>query len=347
MKVASAAVEHALFVHRLFFLRTEEKSRVLDASGSVEEIASWTLDDLSVAVGRVLRTSLWQPAQIAAAAHRDLAICTQRDFDVVAQTDDEYPSLLREIYDPPFLLFVRGNLVDLQSAVAIVGTRRPSETARRQARRMGGAFAAAGVPVVSGLALGIDCAAHEGALEAGGICVAVLGTGIDVLYPREHRPLARRILDQDGAIVSEYPPGTPGRRYTFPARNRIISGLVPRVIVVAAPAGSGALITVDYALEQGREVLVGSSGVGVATAQNTTGETAKVPTAIAGTSALALQGAPVIDDTGHPLVPNSSGEQFESTRTESAEVLAGGPVAQMRGLLYGGAHDGGGRGHDA
>jgi DNA processing protein len=168
----------------------------------------------------------------------------------------DYPPLLAAIHDPPKRLYLRGEgSVEMLSrpAVAIVGTRSCSSYGAQVARRVGRELAAAGATVVSGLARGVDAEAHRGALEAGGPTVAVLGCGIDRDYPRAHAALARRIAEL-GLLVSEYEPGTEPAPWRFPARNRIIAGLAGVTVIVEARARSGALITADFALEDGREV---------------------------------------------------------------------------------------------
>jgi DNA processing protein len=172
--------------------------------------------------------------------------------EVVTLADAGYPKPLREIPDPPLALYVRGKVPE-HVAVAVVGTRNPSSDGEYVAHRMAADLAAAGVCAVSGLARGVDAFAHRGALEAGGPTVAVLGCGVDVPYPAGHEELAARVA-LHGAVVSEYPPGTPPAKHHFPSRNRIISGLSRAVVVVEATLRSGALITADLALEQGREV---------------------------------------------------------------------------------------------
>lgn len=168
-----------------------------------------------------------------------------------------FPPLLRAIYDPPPRLYVRGGAEDdllARPAVAIVGARACSSYGAQVARRLGREFAGAGLVVVSGLARGIDGEAHRGALESGGATVAVLGCGVDRDYPAAHRELAQRIR-ADGLVVSEYEPGVEPAPWRFPARNRIIAGLSAVTVVIEARERSGALITADMALEEGRDVL--------------------------------------------------------------------------------------------
>jgi DNA processing protein len=173
----------------------------------------------------------------------------------ISRGDVRYPTALAAIHDPPDILWVQGQ-VDALSApsVAIVGSRAASPYALEVARRLGGDLARRNVTVVSGMARGVDSAAHLGALDGGGSTVAVFGCGVDVIYPREHATLARRICER-GALVSEFSQGMPPLSHNFPRRNRIISGLSLAVVVVEAAEGSGSLITADFALEQGRAVL--------------------------------------------------------------------------------------------
>jgi DNA processing protein len=191
----------------------------------------------------------WRSADPRAVA----AAAAAREIDVIAWRDARYPEKLRQIVDPPPVLFVRGAL-NAGPAVAIVGARRATAYGRAATARIGYDLARAGVTVVSGLARGIDGAAHQAALEGDGMTVGVLGCGVDVIYPREHRALAAAIA-RSGALVSEFPPSTPPLPHHFPRRNRLISGLADGVIVVEGSEDSGALITVDYALDQGRDVL--------------------------------------------------------------------------------------------
>jgi DNA processing protein len=168
--------------------------------------------------------------------------------------DDDYPPLLREIFDPPLVLHVRGDRSLLSTlSVAIVGSRRATPYGINAAQHLARGLASAGVTIVSGLAAGIDTAAHEAALEAGCPTVGVLGTGIDVVYPRGHQRLFKRMIE-NGAIVTELPPDTPPKRENFPVRNRIISGLTKGTVIVEATSRSGSLITARMAAEQDREV---------------------------------------------------------------------------------------------
>lgn len=171
---------------------------------------------------------------------------------VLAACDPGFPTLLRAIADPPPVLYVRGTL-DEAASVAVVGSRRATPYGLAAAERLAFDLARGGVTIVSGLARGIDGAAHKAALDAGGRTVAVLGCGVDMTYPPEHRRLADAVARQ-GALVSEFPPGTPPLPGHFPRRNRLISGLALGVVVVEGVADSGALVTVDCALDQGREV---------------------------------------------------------------------------------------------
>jgi DNA processing protein len=185
------------------------------------------------------------------------AIARARDANIgiVAWSDASYPVALTTIVDPPPLLWIRGRIDALAlPSVAIVGSRAASPYAIDVAAQLARDLAERGVAIVSGLARGVDSAAHRGALDGGGATIAVLGSGVDVMYPPEHAPLANEIC-ADGAVISELVPGTPPLPWCFPLRNRIISGLVRAVVVIEAGEKSGSLITARCALEQGRDVL--------------------------------------------------------------------------------------------
>jgi DNA processing protein len=188
------------------------------------------------------------------AVAREAEAATRFGFDLIPLGDERYPERLFNIYDPPPILYCRGNLpVDDRPVIAVVGSRRATAHGRRFAFRLAGELARRGVVVVSGMALGIDAEAHAGCLAANGLTVAVLGSGLDVVYPARHRRLAGDIA-RDGAVLSELPLGTRPEPGNFPRRNRLISGLADGVVVVEASQKSGTLITARCALEQGREV---------------------------------------------------------------------------------------------
>jgi DNA processing protein len=185
---------------------------------------------------------------------RDLEASAKAGCQVVAYSSDDYPARLKQIPDPPLVLYVRGDVKVLSRyALAIVGTRRPTAYGSQVAQRLARDLAQRQLVIVSGLARGIDSAAHRGALEAVGKTVAVLGSGIDVIYPRENKRLAEQVVEC-GALISEFPPGTSPAPENFPIRNRTISGLALGVVVVEAAEYSGSLITARLALEQNREV---------------------------------------------------------------------------------------------
>jgi DNA processing protein len=187
-------------------------------------------------------------------AESEIALCREHGIDILTESSATYPRPLREIFDPPGVLFVRGDLKPNDAlAVGIVGTRHGTQYGLRQAERLAGGLARAGLTIVSGLARGIDAAAHRGAMAAGGRTIAVLASGVMNIYPPEHDKLADEVAAH-GALISESPPHAQPLAGTFPQRNRLISGLSLGVIVVEAAERSGALITARHAMEQGREV---------------------------------------------------------------------------------------------
>ncbi len=190
----------------------------------------------------------------AALLARTLDWLAQPGNHLVTLADAHYPPMLLEIPDPPLLLYVKGRCDLLgQAAIAIVGSRNASAQGMANAEKFSAVFSDTGLCIVSGMALGIDTAAHQGCLRAGGATIAVIGTGADIIYPARNRPLAHDIAAH-GAIISEYPLGTPAITANFPRRNRIISGLARGVLVIEAAAHSGSLITARMAGEQGRDV---------------------------------------------------------------------------------------------
>ncbi len=187
----------------------------------------------------------------------------------MAISSADYPGRLRSIPDPPAVLFMRGSPEVLKGpSVAVIGSRRCSLYGRKTARKLAGGLSGAGVCVVSGLARGIDAESHRGAMQQGGRTAAVLGGGLDSIYPSEHTALAEAIA-RCGCLLSEYPPGVRPTRYSFPERNRIISGLSDAVVVVEAGQRSGTMITVGTALDQGRDVYAVPGEIGRSTSTGT------------------------------------------------------------------------------
>ena len=184
----------------------------------------------------------------------------ENNIDIVTIKDKEYPEGLKNIYDPPIVLYVKGNkeiLNNKQTKIAIVGCRKATEYGLKTARYFAYNLAnKKDIIIVSGLAKGIDSISHIGSIEAKGKTIAVIGNGLDSVYPKENSKLYEEIIKNEGTIITEYPLGTKPNKMNFPARNRIISGLSKGIIVVEAKEKSGTLITVDFALEQGREVYV-------------------------------------------------------------------------------------------
>jgi DNA processing protein len=231
-------------------------AKLLERFGSAEAVYSATRGDLEQlrlvpeAVDSIISRDL------RARAEAEIASVKKLGGDILLLDDGVYPSALREIYDPPIVLYVKGAWSECldQPCVGVVGSRKCSTYGQNAALMLARDLAQRGVTVVSGFARGIDAAAHRGALEASGKTVAVLGTGIDEVYPRDHKRLAVEILDRGGALVTQFPLGTPPVSENFPYRNRIISGLSLGVIVVEASENSGSLITARLAMEQNREV---------------------------------------------------------------------------------------------
>jgi DNA processing protein len=218
--------------------------------------------DLRQTTNRKEAWLLWHGKQALIDAAKLYEQLHKRHIGTVDLLEADYPVLLKEIYDPPFLLYYRGQFPKPnQLQLAIVGTRRPSVSAKNETSIFTKELAPHVGSVVSGLALGIDGQAHRAALAVHGHTTAVLGGGFDHLYPSSHKNLAARIIDEGGLLLSEYAPSVSPTNYTFPARNRIISGLCQGTVIMDAPHKSGSLITGQFALEQGRDLFVHAVGL--------------------------------------------------------------------------------------
>lgn len=229
--------------------------RLIEHFGSAKSI--WEADNESFKTVKGIDKGLCRIISISRneeKLNRNLDNLKKLNISTVSFLSKHYPDLLREIYNPPYLLYLKGkkNLLK-QNCIAVVGSRNASYYGKKIAFKLSGQLAMAGFTIVSGLARGIDSYAHKGALAVGGATIAIMGNGLDVVYPRENYQLMKEISN-NGLLLSEYPPGTSPLKGNFPARNRLISGLSLGVVVVEASERSGALITADFALEQNREV---------------------------------------------------------------------------------------------
>ncbi len=237
--------------------------RLLDPFKNPEAVFKASLKDLVEVEGvgeRIAKEIQKGPCE--EKAKRELVLLEEAGGKILTFQDPLYPGRLKEIYDPPPLLYLKGELKERDDlALSIVGSRRTTPYGRWITEKMSQEIARQGVTIVSGMARGIDSVAHLGAISGGGRTLAVLGCGIDVVYPPENRSLYRQIIEH-GAVLSEFPMGSPPEGIHFPRRNRIISGLSIGVVVVQASDESGSLITADYALEQGREVFAIPGNVG-------------------------------------------------------------------------------------
>lgn len=257
-----------LFVCDISFLTPREKGILLQTLDKDTNLSNITVDDISKMVGRVVRPRIWDAEESVKRVKRALTWMKAMYVDVIIDGEDYYPPLLREVADRPFALFCRGSKECLLSrTVSIVGTRHVTMQGRKAAEQFAHDASSAGVSVVSGLALGVDGAAHKGAvqtvydaMEDGkggplGKSIAVLPCGVDIITPAMHKHLAENIMYIGGCLISEYLPGATAETWRFVHRNRIIAGMSNATLVVEAPPGSGALITAQYALEYNRDVV--------------------------------------------------------------------------------------------
>ncbi len=301
-------------------------ARLLDEFGSPDEVFRAPLPLLE-------RCNL--PAAVAQAVHKKQAfkraekeLAAIRDIEnlrLVSRTDPEYPHTLLEIYDPPALLYVRGNAEVLsQVSIGVVGTRKPTLYGTQMAERLGRELAARGLVVVSGLARGVDAIAHQGAMAVNGRAIGVLGTGVNVCYPKENKKLYQKVLER-GAIISEFPLGTHPSPENFPIRNRIVAGMPVGVVVVEGAQYSGSLITARLAMEFGREVF--------AVPGNVTQPVSFAPNQLIRQGAkLVTNGEDVIEDLPTPI--RAALVRAEAPGTEQLNLLAAACLNSSEKKIY-------------
>ena len=276
---------------------------LLDRFGGPEHVFKASRRELETVEGIGERlAALITETDIQGKVRSELKLVEELNASIVTFTDKSYPNNLKQIYDPPPLLYVRGDLQAKDDlAISMVGSRLSSSYGRMITERIAGDMARHGVTIVSGMARGIDSAAHRGALSAGGRTIAVLGCGVDIVYPPENRRLFEEITVH-GAVISEFPMSTPPEGTNFPRRNRIISGLSLGVVVVQADSRSGSLITAGLALEQNRDVFAVPGNVGMARSR--------------GTNRLIKQGAKLVesaDDILEEILPRFQHQGLEPT----------------------------------
>ncbi|MEA3307454.1 MAG: DNA-processing protein DprA [Elusimicrobiota bacterium] len=242
-------------LNSFFFLRTDWIWRFLDIYGSAREILKKSPKELAVEGGLSFDTAgkLFDKA-LNCRPDEEMELAEKSGARLIFFEDEDYPQLLKEIYDPPLMIYVKGEIKP-QVAVAVVGSRKPTNYGVRTCAKIAGDMALNNITVVSGLARGIDSVAHDAVIRNKGNTLAVLGAGLNVLYPRENKKLSEKIIETGGALISEFPMETQPMPQHFPRRNRIISGLSYSTLVIEGSYRSGSLITAKSALEQGREIL--------------------------------------------------------------------------------------------
>jgi len=250
-----SGLKYWIWLAELPGLRSQTQLALLEHFGDPENIYCADAGEILLVENMTREQAVVLENKSLSNAEKILGECRRLRLRVLTLQDADYPDRLRNIYDPPCVLYVRGHMpaVDEEVAVAVVGTRDATPYGVQCADKIAGQLAAGGAVVVSGLARGIDSVAIRGALRSGGVTVGVLGCGVDVIYPPENRYLYEDVAAA-GALISEYPPGTEAKGKHFPVRNRIISGLCAATLVVEAPKDSGALITADRAIEQSRDL---------------------------------------------------------------------------------------------
>jgi len=250
-----SGLKYWIWLAELPGLRSQTRLALLEHFGDPENIYCADAGEILLVENMTREQAVVLENKSLSNAEKILGECRRLRLRVLTLQDADYPDRLRNIYDPPCVLYVRGHMpaMDEEVAVAVVGTRDATPYGVQCADKIAGQLAAGGAVVVSGLARGIDSVAIRGALRSGGVTVGVLGCGVDVIYPPENRYLYEDVAAA-GALISEYPPGTEAKGKHFPVRNRIISGLCAATLVVEAPKDSGALITADRAIEQSRDL---------------------------------------------------------------------------------------------
>jgi len=321
-----------LALARVSFLRTIEKRMLVDVFPDPMAVFSLSKDRLASLIGRKIPRAEWAPSRFLREAEADLEILDRGIIKVLLLHDERYPPQLRELYDAPILLFYRGRLPDpTKPLVGVVGTRQPTGAGRTAAFRLGQELSSLGLGVVSGLARGIDVEAHRGCLMGSAPAVAVLGNGLNSVYPGSSVEIGKKILRTGGVLLSEYSPDTPPRKYQFPARNRIISGLSRSIVVIQAPEHSGALITADYALNQGRDLFVHRVGATGAASRGSAGLVSDGADLIsAGREILSNWGWPIAESIDSEI--RAAGEDSKSdTGKRPARRLEMEPADRSRG----------------
>ncbi len=245
-------LEHWLYLSTLEGLSNRVKLEIVTLLGGASEVYGANMAPLLRAGFTPQAYEAYHSDAMKQGVRRIIEQCKCQDIHLLTLSHEDYPEMLKYIHDPPLILYVRGN-IPKTNAIAVVGSRRASGYGIENAVKIASELALSGILVVSGMARGIDTAAHCGALNVQGETVAVLGCSVDTPYPPENKSLMERII-QSGAVISEYPPGTPPATFHFPNRNRIISGMSLGTLVVEAGLKSGSLITAHCALDQGREV---------------------------------------------------------------------------------------------
>lgn len=250
--------EFDLALADISFLSLQEKIFLKKNLDNLSDLAVLSIADISLLIKRPIRTALWDGARVSLRAIRNLRLLEKCGIGGVRCDEPAFPALLREMFDPPYLLLYRGSLAALQKpCVSVVGTRAVCEEAAEATMEFARSAAQNGFCVVSGLAYGVDSFAHRGALSSGeqASTVAVLPCGIDTVMPSANKSLARHIIASGGALVSEYVPGSPPEPWRYVQRNRIVAAVSSATVVTQAPPGSGALITADFAIDYNRELL--------------------------------------------------------------------------------------------